>query len=104
MCYIVDTDTSYNLLLGRLWIHRNFIISSALHQGLKYANEEGGIRILIAEKHPLKRIENYFTYSLLYQDLLEVAKNPPPEDPDSGNEANAEPEPDKEYLLELNLL
>ena len=27
-CYVSDADTSYNLLLGRPWIHRNSIIPS----------------------------------------------------------------------------
>ena len=30
-CYVIDADTSYNLLLGRPWIHRNSIIPSTLH-------------------------------------------------------------------------
>jgi len=28
MCYVIDGDTSYNLLLGRPWIHRNSIVPS----------------------------------------------------------------------------
>jgi len=36
-------------------------------------------------------VENFFTDSLLYQDSLKVVENPSPEDPDSGNEADAEP-------------
>ena len=35
-CYIIDADTSYNLLLGRPWIHRNSIVPSTLHQVMKY--------------------------------------------------------------------
>jgi len=30
-CYVIDADTSYNLLLGCLWIHSNSIISSTFH-------------------------------------------------------------------------
>src|SRR3954464_6441844 len=30
--YVIDADTSYNLLLGRPWIHMNHIVPSALHQ------------------------------------------------------------------------
>jgi len=41
---------------------------------MKYVDEEGEVRILIAEKHPFKRVENYFT-DLLYQDSLETAEN-----------------------------
>ena len=30
-CYIIDADTSYNLLLGWPWIHANLLIPSTLH-------------------------------------------------------------------------
>jgi len=30
-CYVIDADTSYNLLLGRPWIHANWIVPSTLH-------------------------------------------------------------------------
>ena len=53
-CYVIDADMSYNLLLGRPWIHRNSIIPSTLHQAMKYAYEEGKVRPLIAEKYPFK--------------------------------------------------
>jgi len=34
-CCVIDADTSYNLLLGRPWIHRNSIVPSTLHQVMK---------------------------------------------------------------------
>jgi len=71
---------------------------------MKYADEKGEIRTLIAEKHPFKGAENYFMDSLLYQEFQEIAENPPLEDTDSGNEADAEPEPEEEWLRELNPL
>ena len=37
-CYVIDVNTSYNLLLGRPWIHRNSIISSTLYQVMRYIN------------------------------------------------------------------
>jgi len=52
--------------------------------------------MLIVKMHPFKGVKNYFTYSLLYHNSLETFKNPSPEDPDSSNEADAEPEPKKE--------
>ena len=55
------------------------------------------------ERHSLKRVENYFTDSLLYQDSLEDDKNPPPEELDSCNEADTEQEED-ECLWEINHL
>jgi len=100
-CYIIDTDTSYNLLLGRPWIHCNAIVLFTLHQEMKYIGEARKVRTLIFERHSFKGIENYFTDSLLYQEFLEVDENPHPEEPISRNEADMEPEED-ECLWEIN--
>jgi len=53
---------------------------------------------LIAERHPFKRVENYFTDFLLYQDSLETDENLQPEEPESGNEADTEREAKEECL------
>jgi len=95
-CYVIDADTSYNLLLGQPWIHHNSIVPSTLHQVMKYIDGSGKVRTLIAERHPFKRVKNYFTDSLLYQDSLETNENPQPEEPDSGNEADTEPKAEEE--------
>ena len=65
----IDVDTSYNLLLGRPWIHRNSIVPSTLHQVMKYIDGSEKVRTLIAKRHPFKGVENYFTDSLLYGTL-----------------------------------
>ena len=59
---------------------------------------------MIAERHLYKRVENYFTDSLLYQDSLKADENPQPKELDAGNEADIEPEAEEEYLWELNPL
>ena len=71
---------------------------------MKYADEEGEVRTLIIEKYPFKRVENYFTDFLLYQDPFEAAEDSSPEDSNSGNKADTEPEPKEECLWELNPL
>src|SRR4051812_6393781 len=48
-CYIIDAETSYNLLLGRPWIHKNHIILSTLHQLMKHVDAQGQVRTLVAE-------------------------------------------------------
>ena len=69
---------------------------------MKYTDESGEVKTLIAEKHPFKGVENYFTDSVLYHDSLETTNDPPPDDHDSGNEADTEPNPKEECLWELN--
>ena len=64
---------------------------------MKYVSEDEKVRTLIAERHQFKRvirIELAFD-SLLYLDSLEADENPHPEEPDSGNEADTEPEEDE---------
>ena len=71
---------------------------------MKYIDGDGKIWTLISKKHPFKGAENYFTDSLLYQDSLEIGDNPQPEEPDSSNEADIEPEAEEECIWELNPL
>ena len=47
---------------------------------------------MIAERHPFKGVKNYFTDSFLFQDSLGTNENLQSEEPDSGNEADTEPE------------
>lgn len=51
-CYVIDGDTSYNLLLGRPWIHSNNVVPSALHQCFKYVDEKGQVHRVFADKKP----------------------------------------------------
>ena len=59
---------------------------------------------MIAERHPFKGVENYFTDSLLYQDSLKINKNLQPEEPYSGNEVDTKPKKEEECTWELNPL
>src|SRR3954469_17922141 len=87
--YVIDADTSYNLLLGRPWIHKNHIMPSTLHQVMKYVDAQGQVCTLVAEQRPFKGVENYFTDALLYQDAHEVVVQHK-EELDLGNEADRE--------------
>ncbi|KAM2285939.1 hypothetical protein ACFX1S_038478 [Malus domestica] len=37
--HVIDARTSYSLMLGRPWIHENGVVSSTLHQCLKFYQE-----------------------------------------------------------------
>src|SRR5436190_23929719 len=82
-------NTSYHLLLGRPWIHKNHIVPSTLHQVMKYVDAQRQVRTLVAEQHPFKRVENYFTDALLYQEEHEVVVQEKKE-LELGNEADRE--------------
>src|SRR3954467_5117995 len=87
--YIIDADTSYNLLLGRPWLHRNGLIPSSLHQVVKYIDQEGCLCTLVADFNPFKGMENYFTNAIHYQGTMEAGREATLE-----NEANIEPDPE----------
>src|SRR3954462_10384666 len=70
--YVIDADTSYNLLLGRPWIHRNHILPSTLHQVMKYMDAQGRVHTLVVKQHSFKGVETHFTDSLLYQEVNET--------------------------------
>ncbi|KAG9458163.1 hypothetical protein H6P81_002671 [Aristolochia fimbriata] len=38
--HVIDARTSYNILLGRPWLHNNKVVPSTLHQCAKYYSEE----------------------------------------------------------------
>jgi len=39
VCHVINVVTTYNLLLGRPWIHQYSIVSSTLHQCFKYCKD-----------------------------------------------------------------
>src|SRR5436190_9643426 len=106
--YVIDADTSYNLLLGRPWIHRNHIVPSTLHQVMKYVDTQGQVHTLVAEQHPFKGVETHFTDSLLYQEVNEMTTQDGVIS-ESGNEADDESEStaeveDQEWELDLSVI
>jgi len=103
-CYVIDADTPYNLLLGRPWIHANWIVLSTLHQCFKYVDDKIMVRTMFAEMRPFKGVENYFTNSLLYKENGKVVEKSLPNDINSSNEADLESGEDPEVLLMKNWL
>ncbi|KAJ6796985.1 Uncharacterized protein M6B38_221250 [Iris pallida] len=66
-CYIIDADTSYNILLGRPWIHDYMIVPSTLHQCFKYVDKHGFVKTEFADIDPFKGVESYYSDSCLYE-------------------------------------
>jgi len=98
-CYVIDVDTSYNLLLGWPWIHANWIVLFTLHQCFKYVEDDATVRTIFAEKQPFKGVENYFTDALLYQEVGKTSKESSSDNDDSGNEADSESKTDMPAIL-----
>ncbi|KAH0779194.1 hypothetical protein KY290_005621 [Solanum tuberosum] len=63
--YVIHTKTSYNILLGRPWVHENRIVSSSYYQCLKYL--EGGIeKKIVADDNPFTEVETHFANAKFY--------------------------------------
>ncbi|KAL0303464.1 UNVERIFIED_CONTAM: hypothetical protein Sradi_6214500 [Sesamum radiatum] len=57
--HVIDARTSYNLLLGRPWLHENGVVPSTLHQCFKYI-KNGEIVKVDADMKPFTEAESYF--------------------------------------------
>ncbi|XP_015072668.1 uncharacterized protein LOC107016840 [Solanum pennellii] len=71
--HVIDAKTSYNILLGRPWVHENRIVSSSYYQCLKYL--EGGIeRKIVADDNPFTEVETHFADAKFYMRIIEKVK------------------------------
>ncbi|XP_075111836.1 uncharacterized protein LOC142181985 [Nicotiana tabacum] len=91
LIHVIDAKTSYNLLLGCPWIHENGVVSSTLHQCLKY-RRDGEIVKIDADIKPFTETESYFADAKFYLDSCE----PKVEKPSSDDEANVKSEEENE--------
>ncbi|KAH0729704.1 hypothetical protein KY290_000837 [Solanum tuberosum] len=63
--HVIDAKTSYNILLGRPWVHQIRIVLSSYYQFLKYL--EGGIeRKIVADDNPSTKVETHFADAKFY--------------------------------------
>lgn len=71
---------------------------------MKYYNKQEEVRTLSTNKQPFKRVEMYFTYTMLYEDAFEATNDMTKESEDNRNEANSEPElvEDEDDEYEIN--
>ena len=64
--HMIDAKTSYNLLLGRPWIHKNGVVMSILHQCLKFYRE--GVKVIQGDTKPFTEAESHFANAKFYMD------------------------------------
>ncbi|XP_070007594.1 uncharacterized protein [Nicotiana sylvestris] len=61
--HMIDAKTSYNVLLGRPWIHENKVVPSTYHQCLKYY--EGEVERFVDDE-PFTEAESHFADAKFY--------------------------------------
>lgn len=57
--HVIDAKTSYNMLLGRPWLHDNGVVPSTLHQSFKYCRD-GVVKKVVADDKPFTEAESSF--------------------------------------------
>ncbi|KAH0706277.1 hypothetical protein KY285_010777 [Solanum tuberosum] len=63
--HMIDAKTSYNILLGRPWVHENRIVSSSYYQCLRYL-KDGIERKIVADNNPFTEVETHFAGAKFY--------------------------------------
>jgi len=64
--HVIDSKTSYKLLLGHPWLHEHGIVASTLHQCLKYYC--GGKIKISGDVKPFIKAESHFTDSKFFKE------------------------------------
>ncbi|KAL0320192.1 UNVERIFIED_CONTAM: hypothetical protein Sradi_5280700 [Sesamum radiatum] len=57
--HVIDAKTSYNMLLGRPWLHKNGVVPSTWHQCFKYSRD-GVVKKVLADDKPFTEAESHF--------------------------------------------
>ena len=62
--HVIDAKTSYNVLLGRPWLHENGVIPLTLHGCFKFY--KGGVKKVEVDTNPFTEVESYFVDAKFY--------------------------------------
>jgi hypothetical protein len=71
--FVVNTDSAYNALLGRDWIHSNWVVPSSLHQVLVFWKDDNNIEVVKADERPFVTYNNNVD-AQLYNDCVGIVK------------------------------
>ncbi|KAA0056394.1 uncharacterized protein E5676_scaffold120G002660 [Cucumis melo var. makuwa] len=62
--HVIDSRTTYKLLLGRPWIHGNGVVTSTLHQCFKFYQD--GVKKVETDSNPFSEAESHFADAKFY--------------------------------------
>ncbi|KAA0056781.1 uncharacterized protein E5676_scaffold690G00370 [Cucumis melo var. makuwa] len=62
--HVIDSRTTYKLLLGRPWIHGNGVVISTLHQCFKFY--QNGVKKVEADSNPFSEAKSHFADAKFY--------------------------------------
>uniref|UniRef100_J3MCF0 RNA-directed DNA polymerase n=1 Tax=Oryza brachyantha TaxID=4533 RepID=J3MCF0_ORYBR len=76
--HVIDAATSYNALLGRLWLHENQVVPSTLHQCIKYKDKSGETIRIFADERPFTVAESFYADAKFYIEPVEKIEKTKP--------------------------
>ncbi|KAL0333076.1 UNVERIFIED_CONTAM: Transposon Tf2-12 polyprotein [Sesamum calycinum] len=83
--HVIDAKTSYNMLLGRPWLHENAVVPSTWHQCFKYCRN-GIVKKVLGDNKPFTEAESHFADAKCYiEDANKGKEILPSEEPKSCN-------------------
>jgi hypothetical protein len=71
--FVVNTDLAYNALLGRDWIHSNWVVPSSLHQLLVFWKDDNNIKVVKSYERPFVAYNNNVD-AQLYNGCVDIVK------------------------------
>ncbi|KAL0456183.1 UNVERIFIED_CONTAM: hypothetical protein Slati_0957500 [Sesamum latifolium] len=86
--HVIDAKTSYNMLLGRPWLHENAVVPSTWHQCFKYCHN-GIVKKVLGDNKSFTEAESHFADAKYYIEGAKKEKEVlPSEEPKScGNQS-----------------
>ena len=74
--HVIDAATSYNVLIGRPWLHENGVVPSTLHQCIKYKDPSGSVIRIFADKKPFTIAESFYADAKFYFEPIDKVSKP----------------------------
>ncbi|KAL0340150.1 UNVERIFIED_CONTAM: hypothetical protein Sradi_4531800 [Sesamum radiatum] len=100
--HVIDAKTSYNMLLGRPWLHENVVIPSTLDQWFKYCRN-GVVKKVFGDNKPFTEVESHFADAKYCIEDVEKGKEVLlPEEPKSFNNQNTRKNDSSTLKVELS--
>lgn len=65
--HVIDAKISFELLLGRVWLHEIGVVPSTWHQCFKYSRG-GEVKYVVAESKPFLEEESHFADAKFYME------------------------------------
>ena len=64
LLHVIDSRTTYKLLLGRPWIHGNGVVTSTPHKCFKFYHD--GVKKVEADSNLISEVESHFADAKFY--------------------------------------